>query len=90
MDASHDGKVALVTGGSRGIGRAIARELVAAGVRVMITRRGEAALAARPARGSRSARAPAARRAGTDPLTRGPARPGHQYERGRPSECRVT
>jgi len=34
-----DGKVALVTGGSRGIGKGIARTLVKAGARVMITSR---------------------------------------------------
>ncbi|MGH9142567.1 MAG: SDR family NAD(P)-dependent oxidoreductase, partial [Vicinamibacterales bacterium] len=43
------GKVALVTGGSRGIGLAIARALVADGVQVAITGRGAAHLsAARP------------------------------------------
>jgi NAD(P)-dependent dehydrogenase (short-subunit alcohol dehydrogenase family) len=40
------GKVALVTGGSRGIGLAIARALVAEGVKVVITGRSEAHLAA--------------------------------------------
>jgi 3-oxoacyl-[acyl-carrier protein] reductase len=39
------GQVALVTGGSRGIGLGIARALVAAGVDVAITGRGEASLA---------------------------------------------
>jgi len=44
------GKVAFVTGGSRGIGLAIARALVAEGVQVAITGRSEAHLAAaRPA-----------------------------------------
>ncbi len=44
------GKVALVTGGSRGIGLAIARALVADGVQVVVTGRSEAHLsAARPA-----------------------------------------
>ena len=43
------GKVALVTGGSRGIGLAIARALVADGVQVAITGRSDAHLsAARP------------------------------------------
>jgi len=40
------GKVAMVTGGSRGIGLAIARALVADGVQVAITGRSEAHLAA--------------------------------------------
>ncbi len=44
------GRVALVTGGSRGIGLAIARALVADGVQVVVTGRSEAHLsAARPA-----------------------------------------
>jgi 3-oxoacyl-[acyl-carrier protein] reductase len=43
------GKVALVTGGSRGIGLAIARALVADGAQVVVTGRGESHLsAARP------------------------------------------
>ena len=46
---SLQGKVALVTGGSRGIGLAIARALVADGVRVVATGRSDAHLsAARP------------------------------------------
>src|SRR5262245_10570137 len=46
---SLNGKVALVTGGSRGIGLAIARALVAEGVHVGITGRSAAHLsAARP------------------------------------------
>src|SRR5262245_23463929 len=46
---SLDGKVAIVTGGSRGIGLAIARALVGEGVRVAVTGRNEALLsAARP------------------------------------------
>jgi len=44
-----DGKVALVTGGSRGIGLAIARALVAEGVKVAVTGKSDAHLAeARP------------------------------------------
>lgn len=38
-DAPAEGRVALVTGGSRGIGAAIAAELVAAGHRVVVTSR---------------------------------------------------
>jgi len=41
---SLEGRMAIVTGGSRGIGQAIAREFVARGARVVITARGEAAL----------------------------------------------
>ena len=49
MAESLDGKVAMVTGGSRGIGLAIARALVAEGVQVAITGRSAAHLsAARP------------------------------------------
>jgi 3-oxoacyl-[acyl-carrier protein] reductase len=40
-----DGRVALVTGGSRGIGLAIARSLTAAGAQVVVTGRDEPALA---------------------------------------------
>jgi len=41
-----EGKVALVTGGSRGIGRSIARHLAAAGARVALTYHENASLAA--------------------------------------------
>ncbi len=43
---SLEGKTALITGGSRGIGYAIAEAFVSAGARVIITARGEEALQA--------------------------------------------
>ena len=39
MDTDLNGKVAIVTGGSRGIGNAISAELASAGAKVMITSR---------------------------------------------------
>jgi gluconate 5-dehydrogenase len=41
---SLEGRTAIVTGGSRGIGQAIAAEFIRRGARVIITARGEAAL----------------------------------------------
>lgn len=46
MDLNLTGKVAVVTGGSKGIGLAAAHLLIQEGARVVITARGEAALAA--------------------------------------------
>lgn len=44
MDLGLDGQVALVTGGSRGIGKACARALLAEGARVALLARGKEAL----------------------------------------------
>ncbi|MBO0705773.1 MAG: SDR family NAD(P)-dependent oxidoreductase, partial [Candidatus Dormibacteraeota bacterium] len=44
MDLQLEGKKAIVTGGSRGIGKAVARELVAEGVDVALAARSAEAL----------------------------------------------
>ena len=46
MDVRLDGRVALITGGSRGIGLAIAQEMAASGASVMISSRKAEALEA--------------------------------------------
>jgi 3-oxoacyl-[acyl-carrier protein] reductase len=46
MDLGIEGRVALVVGGSRGLGRATAEALAAEGVRVMLSSRSEESLAA--------------------------------------------
>ena len=46
MDLELGGKVAIVTGGSRGIGKAIARELALEGVDIALVARGREALEA--------------------------------------------
>jgi NAD(P)-dependent dehydrogenase (short-subunit alcohol dehydrogenase family) len=46
VDLQLEGKAAIVTGGSRGIGKAVARELMREGVDVVVTARGREALEA--------------------------------------------
>ena len=57
MDLDLDGKVAVVTGSSRGIGRAIALSLAAEGCRVVLSARGRADLDAAVAQVRTRARA---------------------------------
>ena len=56
MDLQLSGKTAIVTGGSRGIGKAIARELAREGMDVAIVARGMDALEATAQRFSRATR----------------------------------
>ena len=66
MDLELNGKTAIVTGGSRGIGKAIARELAREGVDVAVVSRGREELEATAKelaeetgrRGTRTLRAP--------------------------------
>ena len=58
MDLGLNGKVALITGGSKGIGRACAETLAAEGCDVMIVARTEATLQETAAALRRSKRSP--------------------------------
>lgn len=45
MDLGLEGRVAIVSGGSKGIGEAIAKSLASEGVKVVVSARGKEALA---------------------------------------------
>ena len=58
MDLGLKGRVALVAASSKGLGRAVAEELAAEGVSLVLCARGEAALRATSFRSSRTASPP--------------------------------
>ena len=75
MSGALDGKVALVTGGSRGIGAATAQALAGAGARVVLTHRNsaadaEAVAASLPGKGHRAVQASVTESASLDALAK--------------------